>query len=93
VSRTPDDWPVRYTAAEEAWMNRATPVTDFRVDTVEISEADYWKLPERARRLIETYATGGRLVSARPGVWSFEIAIYRWEEIQKELRALGPSHA
>jgi hypothetical protein len=62
-------------------------VTDFRIDTIEMAERDYWKLPERTRRLIETYACGGRLVVTGDRL-RFELPIYRWAEIQASLRVL-----
>lgn len=60
-------------------------VTDFRVDRVTIREDDYWQLPADTRRLFETY---GRRLAAPPGLFAFEIAIYRWEEIDASLRRL-----
>ncbi len=59
------------------------PVRDFRVDTVEILEQDYYRLPAAARQLIEAYAEPR---PAPSGWMRFRIVIYRWEEID---RALG----
>jgi len=65
-----------------------TRVTDFRVDTVEIPEHDYYtKVPAEARRLIEAYWTGARAMPN--GNIRFEIAIYRWAEIEPLMRRLG----
>jgi hypothetical protein len=58
-------------------------VTDFRIDQVEIAEADYWRL--YVRELVQAYACHMR---AEGGVISFELAIYRWEEINAKLRRL-----
>lgn len=69
-----------------AILNAVTPVTDFRVDRVEMSAADYQRLPADTRRLIEAYASP--LPPARVGVIAFEIAIYRWQEIQQSLQRL-----
>src|SRR5206468_1360177 len=66
-------------------------VTDFRIDRVEMSVEDYWRLPADTRRLIETYASP--LAPARVGAIAFEIAIYRWEEIQKTLNRLSEAKA
>lgn len=57
-------------------------VSDFRVDKVEMRAADYWALPADARRLIEAYAS--KLYEHADGRVTFEIAIYRWEEIQRQ---------
>lgn len=56
-------------------------VTDFRIDTVDIYEAEFYRLPTEARKLIEIYGSGKP--APRPGVFRFEIPVYRWEEIQK----------
>lgn len=62
-------------------------VTDFRVDRVELSVEDYWHLPAETRRLIETYASPRP--PSRVGVVAFEIAIYRWAEIQADAKGAG----
>lgn len=61
-------------------------VTDFRIDKVEIWEADYYCLPAEARKLIETYASPIK-ASHRDKI-AFEIPIYRWEEINAVLKRL-----
>jgi hypothetical protein len=55
------------------------PITDFRIDTVEISEAGFYSLPLRARELIGSYATP--IKSLRAGYMRFELPIQRWDEI------------
>lgn len=63
-------------------------VTDFRVDRVEIHDADWWALSRETRRLFEVY--GREVPSGTVGVWAFEIAIYRWPEIEATMRRLTP---
>jgi hypothetical protein len=62
-------------------------VTDFRVDRVEIPDREWWTLPPETRRLFEVYARA--IPSGRVGVWAFEIAIYRWPEIEASMRQLA----
>ena len=66
-------------------------MTDFRVDNAKISEHDFWfKLPGEARKLIFAYATSLR---AKDGVITFEMATYRWPEIEAamgEPKLTGP---
>lgn len=68
-------------------LNAAIPVTDFRIDQVEIAADDYARLPADTRRLIETYGSRHHYVG---GSFRFEIAIYRWDEIQRTLRRVAP---
>jgi len=63
----------------------AQRVTDFRIDKVEIWEADYYKLPTEARKLIEAYASP--IKSSHRDKIAFEIPIYRWEEINSVIAA------
>ena len=65
----------------------ATRVTDFRIDKVEIWEADYYRLPAEAQRLIEAYASP--IKASHPDKIAFEIPIYRWEEINAVLARIG----
>lgn len=62
-------------------------VVDFRLDEIEISDADWWNLPSEARRLIETYAR--ELPCKRPGYWRFEMSIERWPEIEAVMKRLS----
>lgn len=59
-------------------LNAAVPVTDFRVDRVDIAADHYARLSSATKRLIEIYATGFRYVD---GCFRFEIAMYRWAEV------------
>ena len=63
------------------------PITDFRIDTVEISEAAFYSLPLRVRELIGAYATPLR--SLRPDYLRFKLPVPRWDEI---LPLLDPKH-
>lgn len=55
------------------------PVTDFRIDHVEIPQARFADLPAKARELIRVYGTPVK--SRHPDVHAFAIAAYRWSEI------------
>lgn len=54
-------------------------ITKFGIDIVEIRESDFWTLPKSARCLITTYAVP--LPGGTPGHFRFELAEYRWDEI------------
>lgn len=60
-------------------------VTDFRIDHAEMDVRVYWSLPQSVRDLIHTYS---EKVRTENGKVKFELAIYRWEEIQQELEKL-----
>lgn len=57
-------------------------VVDFRIDTVSVSAEQYSGLPRKVRELFEVFWEKPR-VSA--GVLTFEIAIYRWNELREFL--------
>jgi hypothetical protein len=54
-------------------------ITDFRIDRVGIQEARFYGLPAKAQELIRAYGTPVK--SAHPDTCAFEIAAYRWAEI------------
>lgn len=84
--KTPTPDPFRCESCRLAREFGVTRVTDFRVDRVSIREADYWNLPERTRRLIETY--GSQPMRIVNGNLEFEMSIERWPEIEASMRAL-----
>lgn len=59
-------------------------VTDFRIDCVEIDEANFYRLPAKTQELIRAY---GSPVIGRPGFVTFELPVYRWEEINRSMEA------
>ena len=61
-------------------------VTDFRVDEFEITEPDFYRLPDRTQELIRAYAEP--VQSGRNGIFRFRIAIYRWDEIKQSMNQL-----
>lgn len=70
--------------ANMAKLQEGHRVTDFRVDVLEIADADYWKLPDRTRELMRLYCR--EVPCQRPGVWRFEMSIERWPEIEASMR-------
>jgi hypothetical protein len=58
----------------------AQRVTDFRIDKVEMSEADFYKLPARAQELLQAYWTP---LPSPTGKIRFELPIYRWDELKE----------
>lgn len=65
----------------------ATRVTDFRIDKIELWEADYYRLPAEARKLIEAYASP--IKASHQDKIAFELPIYRWQEINAALKRLS----
>jgi hypothetical protein len=61
-------------------------VTDFRIDTVDIDEAKFYRLSDEVQKLIRAYASFK--VSPQKGYLRFEIPIYRWEEINGVMNVL-----
>lgn len=67
-------------------MNDPQRVTRFGIDTAEISEADFYKLPREAQELIRAY--GVSKPATKPDHFRFEIAEYRWDEINAAINVL-----
>lgn len=59
-------------------------ITDFRIDTVELTLTDYQRLEDAAKLAIDTYGTWLKTPQQAvitDGVVRFEIPIYRWHDI------------
>ena len=61
-------------------------VTDFRIDTVEIDEEKFYRLPDKTQDLIRAYASP--LKAIHDGYMRFEIPVYRWQEIEASMKGL-----
>jgi hypothetical protein len=60
----------------------AQRVNDFRIDKVSIPETQFQKLPLEARRRLEAYWEKAQVSN---GIVTFELPMYRWEEIRAYL--------
>lgn len=60
-------------------------ITDFRIDYVSMPSAEYWAMPLSVRALIEAYSEKLREQNGRV---TFELAIYRWDEIKTLLHQI-----
>lgn len=59
------------------------PVTDTSIMTVEVAEANFYKLPAKAQECFRYYARV--LPSNRRDTFRFELASYRWAEIMAHI--------
>lgn len=62
-------------------------VTDFTVMTVELSEASFYRLPDKTQELFRHYAIPK---PSKRDTFKFELASYRWPEI---LASIPPGKA
>jgi hypothetical protein len=62
-------------------------LTDFRVDTVEMSLAKYQRLSHSHQLIFETYGTWlqtPQQAALGNGIVRFELPVYRWTELEQD---------
>jgi hypothetical protein len=67
-------------------MTEPTQAQMSRVMRVEIPERNFYLLPEKTRELIHAYGISVGTLGRRNAPLAFEIAEYRWREIQESIK-------
>jgi hypothetical protein len=67
-------------------MTEPTQAQMSRIMRVEIPERNFYLLPEKTRELIHAYGVSVGTLGRRNAPLAFEIAEYRWREIQESIK-------